>query len=273
MSGPGKSGVTFADAGRAIPENACESAGLQRIIALMRRSHFEVMLVYIPDDGNPGQCQWIEIGRGEYGDRAEDVSVDVDREYLAQLMRDHHRLHLYHYHPLVYFEQCTDDVICKRPTGPTNMRGGFEKALISNVRYSMPSPIDIAFMMDISREFDEYHHGGGKIRNRVVTPYGIVEYSLTEEGKDRLESDGMEGEAGRFGFDTYMKTRISYALSDVGAILEKHPNDMRRALGHVARGLSNEYLRVTYVSFDRDVLVPTQGNPRQRRRIPRGGGG
>ncbi|MFQ5917803.1 MAG: hypothetical protein ACE5I0_08345 [Candidatus Binatia bacterium] len=262
-----KSGIASGILDTIIPENKCEAEGLQRIVDLMRRSHFEVMLVYIPEGQPPDQCQWIEIGRGGYGVRTEDVIVNVDREYLSRLMTEHVTLHLYHYHPLVYFEQWTDEIICDGPSVSMPTGNVSEKALISNLRYSMPSPIDIAFMVDVSREFDRHGHEGGRIIHRVVTPYGIVEYSLGEEGKRRLEKYGMEGEAGRFGFDTFMKTLVSYALSEIDGIVKKYPNDIKRAMEQLVKSLNNEYLRVIYTPFGERIRVPRQRDPGERSQV------
>lgn len=91
------------------------------------------------------------------------------------------------------------------------------------------------------------------MRHRVVTPYGIVDYSLTAEGKERLKDDGMEGEKGRYGFDTYIRTRVSYTLSDIEAIVGEDPTDMRKALKRLARRLSNEYLRVIFTPLEDDT--------------------
>lgn len=142
---------------------------------------------------------------------------------------------------------------CGKTSVPMSPAQLSEDGLISNLRYSMPSPSDIVFMMDVSREFDTHHQGRGRMRHRVVTPYGIVDYSLTAEGKERLKDDGMEGEKGRYGFDTYIRTRVSYTLSDIEAIVGEDPTDMRKALKRLARRLSNEYLRVIFTPLEDDT--------------------
>lgn len=216
----------------------------------MRQSRFEVMRVYIPDEESPLECQWVEIGKGIYGGGVEEATVAVDRKSLSRLMKEHATLHLYHFHPLVYFEKCRGEKNCGEISVPMSSAQLSGDGLMSNLRYSMPSPSDIAFMMDVSREFDKHHRGGGKIRHRVVAPYGIVDYSLTAEGKQRLEDDGLEGEKGRYGFDTYVRTRMSYVLSDIDAIVGEDAADMRRVLKRLARRLSNEYLRVLFTPFE-----------------------
>lgn len=216
----------------------------------MQQSQFEVMLVYVPGRESPHECQWIEIGKGGYGGGVGEVTVKVDRKYLSRLMSEHTTLHLYHFHPLLYFKGCQSEMGCGNPSVPRSLERWSKEGVISNLRYSMPSPSDIAFMMDVSREFDTRHHGRGRVRNRVVTPYGIVDYSLTAEGKERLEEDGMEGERGRYGFDTYIKTRVSYVLSDIDALVREDPTDMRKAMKQLVRRLNNEYLRVLFTPFE-----------------------
>lgn len=219
----------------------------------MEQSTIEVMHVYIPDQESPHECQWVEIGKGGYGGGVEEATVEVDRKYLSRLMKEHTTLHLYHFHPLVYFEKCRSEMSCGKISVPMSPAQLSEDGLISNFRYSMPSPSDIAFMMDVSREFDKHHHGGGRVRHRVITPYGIVDYSLTTEGKRRLEDDGLEGEKGRYGFDTYIRTRVSYTLSDIDAVAGEEPTDMRKALKRLAGRLSNEYLHVIFTPLEDDT--------------------
>ncbi len=71
----------------------------------------------------------------------------------------------------------------------------------------------------------------------------------------------MEGEAGRFGFDTFMKTLVSYALSEIDSIVKKYPNDIKRAMEQLVKNLNNEYLRVTYTPFGKRIRVPRQEIP------------
>lgn len=236
---------------RTIAENQCESQGIQRIVESVKSSNFETMWVYIPEAESPTKCQWIEIGQGEYGGDAAAAIVKVKRGYLAKLMAAHTQLHLYHSHPLDYFEQCEDTNSCGEFSVPMTTDKLSEKGLISNLRYSMPSPNDVAFMMEVTREFEEHRADGGKIRNRVVTPYGIVDYSLTEEGKRRLRKVGMEGKEGRWGFDTYIRTRLSYGLTDgdLRSNIHTNPGDITRALEQLAESLSNRYLQLTYTPF------------------------
>jgi len=230
-------------------ENDCESEGTQRMLELMRNSKFEVMRVYLPGAGSSDNCEWVDIGHAQYANRAEEAIVKVDREYLSHLMAKHSRLHIYHFHPSAYFTKCTDKITCGGLPVPTTPDKTSEDALISNLRYSMPSPNDIAFMMDISRQFDQHGHVREIMRHRVITPYGIADYSLTKQGMERLKNQGMEGEKGRFGFDTYIKVRISYALLEIGEIIKRNPHDILGTLKELAGKLSNEYVIVTYTPF------------------------
>lgn len=230
-----------------VAETICEARGVERIVEFVRSHRSEIMWVYIPDGDSPHECQWLEVGRSADDAGAEEAVIAVDRGYLTQLMRTHRRLHIYHSHPLVYFEKCADERRCPDGAIPTTVDEASEKAVIANVRRAMPSPIDIAFMMDVWREFYQQHpHNGGRVQHRVVTPYGIVDYALTEDGKERLSNEGMEQEKGRFGFDTYIMTRVSYALLEVEGLVRGDRSDMRDVLREVAWVLSNEYLRVTY---------------------------
>ncbi len=232
-----------------IAENQCESKGIEQLIEFTRSRPFEVMHVFIPAGTSASACQWIEIGQSASGSGTEEAIIRPDRDYLRSLMRRYHRVHIYHSHPLIYFEKCADSTPCGAFSVPMTTDSVSTQGLVSNLRYAMPSPIDIAFMMDVSREFDQYRHHEGEIRHRVVTPYGIVEYSLTEKGKEALKNTGMEWAQGRYGFDTYIKARVSYALLDIEDLIKGDQKDIQEVLHEVARRMSNEYLHVRYLPF------------------------
>lgn len=235
--------VNISNVERTVAEDKCESQGVREIVELLKSSTFEEMWVFIPDIGSAKKCKWIEIGRDVLS-AAGEATVKVDRTYLSKAMAKHNELHLYHFHPLAYFERC--EANCDELSLPITASQVSEKGLISNLRYSMPSPEDIYFMMDVSWEFDRRRRGDGKIINRVVTPYGIVDYALTDEGKERFEVERSLRTAG-----LYIKLVAANALLDdnIDSIIKKSPNDIKEALKQLIQSLNNRYLRVTYIPF------------------------
>ncbi|MFQ5994537.1 MAG: hypothetical protein ACE5K1_05540 [Acidiferrobacterales bacterium] len=214
---------------RTIASDKCELEGIQDIIELMKHSSYEEMWVYLPKT-----CQWIEIGINEKaGDEA--ASVNIDRAFLTQVLIQSSLADLYHFHPLAYFRKCSEAALC-------GSRSLTRDELISNLRYAMPSPEDIYFMMDITWQFDQVQSAHGRMRHRVVTPYGIVEFALTETGKEKFALDRDLRTAG-----LYIKLVAANALVDdnIESIVGDHPN-ASEALASLVENLNSTHLRVTH---------------------------
>lgn len=232
--------VNTSDLERTVAEDKCESQGIREIAKLMKSERFEELWVFLPK-----KCKWIEIGR-HVTSGPDEATIKVDRTYLAKVMVEHDELHLYHFHPLAYFERCSDKSNCDQLPLPIIAGQISEKGLISNLRYAMPSPEDIYFMMDVSWEFDKRRRGDGTVVNRVVTPYGIVDYALTNEGRERFEMERSLRTGG-----LYIKLVAANALFDenIDSIIKKSPKDVKEALKQLVQSLNTDYLRVTYRPF------------------------
>ena len=229
--------VNTSDFERTIAKNKCESQGIREIVELMKRERFEELWIFLPET-----CSWIEIGR-HVTSGPNEATIRVDRTYLAKEMVNSKELHLYHFHPLIYFERCKDSSRCDRFSLP--LAGGeiSEQGLISNLRYSMPSAEDIYFMMDVSWEFDQRRDGDGRIMNSVVTPYGVFSYALTDAGEEKFFEERSLRTGG-----LYIKLTAANALLDdqIDAVIKKHPDNIRESLEELVESLNNKYLRVSY---------------------------
>ncbi|MFQ6023065.1 MAG: hypothetical protein ACE5NW_10115 [Acidiferrobacterales bacterium] len=229
--------VNTSDLERTVAENKCESHGIQEIFELIKSERFEELWVFIP-----GNCRWIEIGR-HVTSGPDEATIKVDRKFLAKVMVKYDELHLYHFHPLAYFETCRDKTNCDELSLPVTAGQISQEGLILNLRYSMPSAEDIYFMMDVSWEFDQRRRGNGKIVNKVVTPYGILDYALTDAGKNKFFEERNLRTAG-----LYIKLTAANALLDshIDSIIKQNPNDIREALEQLVQSLNSKYLRVSY---------------------------
>jgi hypothetical protein len=230
---------------RTVIYGKCEAEGVREIFELLKTALVEEIWAHVPGAG-PHECKWIEIGR-DITTGPEGTTIRVDRPFLAQLMMEHDELHLYHFHPLAYFERCTNDTDCGPLSLPRRAGQIAAEGLVLNLRYAMPSPEDIYFMMDVSWELNRRRAGRGKILHRVITPYGLVEYALTGEGQERFDNDRNLRTGG-----LYIALVAGNTLLDdpISAFIERHPNDVAEALSQLAATLNTRYLRVSFRPFD-----------------------
>lgn len=238
--------VNIANLERKLVRGKPEKDGVAEIVMLLKDSRFEEMWAFVPGE-RADDATWYEIGR-DVTETVDGMAIRVDRPFLAQLMREHRQLHLYHFHPLSYFERCRRDTSCGDPAVPRNTTQASKEDLITNVRYAMPSPEDIYFMMDVSWEFKRIRGGEGELRHRVVTPYGVVDYALTAEGQARYDYDRSLRTGG-----LYIALVAGNALLDeaIAGIVNDIPGDIDEILQRVANNLSGRHLRVLYTPHSR----------------------
>lgn len=231
---------------RLVVEDKCEAAGVSELLQLLKVSRFEEMWAFVPADERGGRCTWYELGR-EVVAAGNEATVRVDRDFLTSLMRRHDELRLYHFHPLVYFERCANRRDCNAFGLPIRPEQIAQARLIDNLRYTMPSPEDVYFMMDVTWQFDQERAGTGKLINRVATPYGIVGYALTQAGKERFADDRHLRTAG-----LYIKLVAANALVDenIGDIIARNPDSVEDALRKLVQKLNSRYLRVYYIPLE-----------------------
>lgn len=234
-------GVNTSNSQRYIAYRKCENDGVREILELLKQSQTEEMWAFLPQDQASSSCQWHEVGRNERTG-TDEAYVDIDWAYLETLMAGSRAVHLYHFHPLSFFEYAR--------SSPSD-RGdkSHRQAIVADLKFSMPSPADIYFMMEITSRFHQRHPEGGDIRNRVVTPYGVVDYALTDSGLFKYESDKDARTQG-----LYIKYVAASALDDesIEAIVAEYPDDLARSMHRLVEILNTEYLRIEFSPFTKN---------------------
>jgi hypothetical protein len=217
-----------------------EAEGITRIQELMRRSPVEELWVFLAESGGGDAGRWVEIG-GTIRSETELSSVGVDWAYFDLLIHRFSHINVYHFHPLSYFERCASGIRCNEFGVPMSVEDLSADGLINNLRFSMPSPGDIHFMMESSWRFERVHPRAGSMRHRLISPYGVIEYALTASGKARYaenRSTRMEG--------LYIKQLAANALSDenIGTRAAEFSHDLGMSVKALADSMSGDHLRV-----------------------------
>lgn len=226
---------------RYIVRGVCERDGVRQIAQLLRQSDLEEMWAFLPRADGTKACEWHEIGREERS-RSERADLRVDRRYLMALIAGNSEVHLVHFHPLKYFECAAGGDCPKR--APAAAGAAADKRWITDLVFSMPSPSDVHFMMDITSRFVRHHQGRGTIRHKVVTPYGVVDYGLTAKGLARYDSERSGRTAGM-----YIPMIVASTLDNerIELVVREKPSELQAAVPRLARTLNTEFLRVAHV--------------------------
>lgn len=223
------------NAERLVVKGLCEREGIRQIARILQRSEIEEMWAFLPQE-----CQWHEIGREERSEAARAI-VRVDMEYLAGLMAANADIHLVHFHPMRYFE-CAARADCPKRAG-AGRTAVPDRRWITDLVYSMPSPRDVLFMMNVTSRFHRRHQPHGSIRHKVVTPYGVADYGLTADGLDRYDSERNGRSQG-----IYIPMVMASALDDdsVEKIVKENPRSIGAAVPRLARSLNTKFLRIEH---------------------------
>jgi hypothetical protein len=247
---------------RYVVNGICEPRGVREISEILKRSEFEEMWAFLPRAHGTQDCQWHEIGREEKSE-SDSANMRVDRAYLAKLMAENTEIHLYHFHPLRYFE-CAAQAGCRQEVA-ADQAGSFDERWITDLVFSMPSPSDVHFMMDVTSRFYRRHQGRGTIKHKVVTPYGVVDYGLTDKGLAKFDSERHSRSEG-----LYITWVAGSALADdrVELVIKDHPGSIIAAVRGLAQTLNTENLRVVHSTFAWEVEHALDAPEEQRRASP-----
>lgn len=228
------------DTVRYVVKGVCEREGIRQISQILRRSDFEEMWAFLPHAHGARECQWHELGREEKSEK-DRANLRVDMGYLATLMDENAELHVYHFHPLKYFE-CASHASCPKGGAPGET-GSFDRRWITDLVFSMPSPSDIHFMMDVTSRFYQRHHTLATIRHKVVTPYGVVDYGLTQAGLAKFDAEKFGRSEG-----LYITWVEASRLADdhVEEVIRDRPGSIRSAVQRLAQTLNSRFLQVTH---------------------------
>lgn len=228
---------------RYVVTGVCQARGMHQIVEILQSAAHEEMWAFLPRAHGSGACQWHEIGREEKSAN-DGAYVRVDMAYLESLMARNSEIQLFHFHPLQYFE-CAAAAGCPKETarGPT---GSIDKRWITDLLFSMPSPSDVHFMMDVTSRFHKHHQGQGTIRHQVVTPYGVVDYGLTAAGLVKFEYEMHSRSEGRY-ITWVMASRM--ADDSLERVIQENPGGITATVRRLAQTLNTEFLRVEYSPF------------------------
>ena len=231
------------NAERYVVTGVCELRGLREISEILQRSDAEEMWAFLPRAHGTQDCQWHEIGREEKSG-SDSAYVRVEMAYFEALMAENDEIYLVHFHPLRYFE-CAADTGCPQEAA-AGQTGSVDKRWITDLVFSMPSPSDVHFMMDVTSRFRRRHQGRGTIRHKVVTPHGVVDYGLTEQGLAKYDAERHSRSEGR-----YITWVVANGLADdsVELVVKDHPGSLAAAVQGLAQTLNTEYLRVVHTTF------------------------
>ena len=249
--------ANHANAERYVVNGRCESDGVREIAEILKRSDFEEMWAFLPRAHGTQDCQWHEIGRQEKSE-SDGAYVRVDMAYVEALMAENTEIHLYHFHPLRYFE-CAARSDCPREAA-AGQTGPVDPRWITDLVFSMPSPSDVHFMMDVTSRFHRRHQGRGTIGHRVVTPYGVVDYGLTDQGLAKYDAERHSRSEGR-----YIAWVVASGLADdsVELVVKDHPGSIIAAVRGLAQTLNTGLLRVGHSPFaweaERTRAAPENG--------------
>lgn len=225
----------------------CESEAIRQIAGILQQSETEEMWIFLPRAHVTRQCQWHEIGREERSD-ADGSYVRVDMAYVKQIIAENDEVHFYHFHPRKYFE-CASQDDCRRQSASAQS-GDFDQRWITDLLYSMPSPSDVHFMMDLTSRFHRRHQGRGTIKHMLVTPYGVVDYELTDKGLAKFDAERHGRSEG-----LYITWVTASALADdrLQRIAQDRAGGIAQAVRRLAQTLNSEYLRVQFRTLEAQV--------------------
>jgi hypothetical protein len=247
---------------RYVVNGVCERQGVLEISQILKRSDFEEMWAFLPRAHGTQDCQWHEIGREEKSE-SDSANMRVDRSYLAGLMAENTEIHLYHFHPLRYFE-CAGHANCPQEAA-AGQTGSFDQRWITDLVFSMPSPSDVHFMMDVTSRFHRRHQGRGTIKHKVVTPYGVVDYGLTDSGLAKFDAERFGRSEGLY-ITWVMANKL--ANDHVELVVKDHPDSIIAGVRRLAQTLNTEFLRVAHSTFAWEVEHTLAVPEEQRRASP-----
>jgi hypothetical protein len=226
---------------RHVVKGVCERHGMEQLSRILKRAEFEEMWAYLRPAGGASRCEWHEIGREEKAE-TDSASLRVDMAYLEKLMAGNAEVHVYHIHPLKYFE-CAASARCPKKAS-ARRSGSIDRRWITDLVFSMPSPGDVHFMMDVTSRFRRLGRDPAAMRHRVVTPYGVVDYALTEKGLAKFDAERNSRSEG-----LYITWVVASALDDerVALVIMENPRGIADGVRRLAQTLNTEFLRVEVV--------------------------
>lgn len=146
-----------------------EAQGIAQMRAMLPQADYEEIWAFLP-----AEQRWLELGCCERQTRRGNY-VGLDGEVL-RLMAAHDRLAIYHIHTPSHFIR-------------ENYNQG--KRLLKTVEEALPSAMDMATMIKLSRQHRRLHPRGQMIW-RIVSRHGVTTYGLTARALDGQDELGLK---------------------------------------------------------------------------------
>ncbi len=135
-----------------------ERSGVSQILDLVGRTDFEEQWVFVPAIN-----LWIEIGTNESASEL-DSQVEIDTDYLGQIVGRYHAVEIVHFHPAGYYRR-----VWQNASYPIEFPAdALESGDLQPVGFALPSPKDIVSSIELSRMLlgarpgSQYHLFGGE---------------------------------------------------------------------------------------------------------------
>lgn len=150
---------------------ADEAVGISQIMFLVGHTDFEEEWAFVPS-----ASLWIEIGKNESVTKL-DSEVEVDTDYLKQIVSLYHTVAIFHFHPAGFYRR----ILQHEPFSIDFPVRSIERSRLQPVGFALPSPDDVVSSIELSRLLSANDHAA-RISYSVVSPYGVVTYGLTTAG-------------------------------------------------------------------------------------------
>jgi hypothetical protein len=150
---------------------ADEVSGISQIMTLLGHTNFEEQWVFVP-----AIDLWIEIGTNESVSEL-DSQVEIDTDYLGQIVSLYHEVQIFHFHPAGFYER-----VWQHEPHPVGFSAdALESGDMQPVGFALPSPNDVVASIELSKMLlakDPL----ARITYAVVSPHGVVTYGPTVHG-------------------------------------------------------------------------------------------
>ena len=157
---------------------AGKGAGVAQIRTLVGHTNFEDQWVFVPSID-----LWIEIGKNESVSEL-DSEVELDTDYLSQIVSLYHDVEIYHFHPAGFYGR-----VWQQGLFPAEFPAdALDIGSLQPVGLALPSPNDVVSSIELSRMLYA-NDPTANISYAVVSPHGVVTYRPTTAGIQRIAYD------------------------------------------------------------------------------------
>lgn len=157
---------------------ADKMSGVAQIQALVGHTNFEEQWVFVP-----AIDLWIEIGTNESASEL-DSQVEVDVEYLKEIVGLYHVVQIFHFHPADFYTRSW-----RHEPFPIDFpANAIRSSDVQPVGFALPSPTDVVSSIELSRLLFA-QDPQSRLVYSVVSPHGVVTYGPTAPGLKTIAYD------------------------------------------------------------------------------------